>query len=66
MINWKEEDHIKVIYNGEIMSGDAGLDESIVFYSKKMTEAKMIVLKHKGIKLNYKSIKSIEKTEQVK
>ena len=48
------------------MSGDSGLDESIVFYSKKMTEAKMIVLKHKGIILNYKSIKSIEKTEQVK
>tara|TARA_B100000902_G_scaffold330695_1_gene327773 strand:+ start:2163 stop:2321 length:159 start_codon:yes stop_codon:yes gene_type:complete len=39
------------------MSGDIGLsgDDTIVFYSKKMTEAKMIVLAHKGIKLNYDS-----------
>jgi len=36
------------------MSGDAGLHEQpVVFYSKKMTEAKIIVLKHKGIKLNF-------------
>ena len=36
------------------MSGDAGLHEQpVVFYSKKMTEAKMIVLKHKGIKFNF-------------
>ena len=35
------------------MSGDAGLDEPIIFYHRKMTEAKMIVLKHKGIKLNF-------------
>ncbi len=37
------------------MSGDIGLqDESIVFYSKKMTRAKLVLLAHKGIKLNWK------------
>ncbi len=39
------------------MSGDAGLDEPIIFYSKKMTQAKLIVLEHKGIQLDYKSLK---------
>ena len=35
------------------MSGDVGLDnEPIIFYSKEMTKAKMVVLKHKGVKLN--------------
>ena len=35
------------------MSGDVGLDyEPIIFYSKKMTRAKMVVLKHKGVKFN--------------
>ena len=35
------------------MSGDVSLqDEPIIFYSKKMTMAKMIVLEQKGIKLN--------------
>ena len=35
------------------MSGDVGLDyEPIIFYSKKMTRAKMIVLQHKGVKFN--------------
>ena len=34
------------------MSGDVSLqDEPIIFYSKKMTVAKMIVLEQKGIKL---------------
>ena len=41
------------------MSGDAGLDEPIIFYSKKMTQAKLIVLQHKGIHLAYKSLKEI-------
>ena len=37
------------------MSGDMGLrDEYIVFYSKEMTQAKLILLAHKGIKLNWK------------
>ena len=40
------------------MSGDAGLDEPIIFYSKKMTQAKLIVLEHKGIQLAYKSLKA--------
>ena len=38
------------------MSGDAGLDEKVIFYHKKMTEAKKIVLKHKGIELAYLEI----------
>ena len=39
------------------MSGDAGLHEQpIVFYHEEMTEAKKIVLKHKGIELAYLEI----------
>ena len=35
------------------MSGDVGLDnEPIIFYSKEMTRAKMVVLKHKRVKFN--------------
>ena len=35
------------------MSGDVNLkEEPVIFYSKKMTMAKMIVLEQKGIKLN--------------
>ena len=35
------------------MSGDVNLhEEPIIFYSKKMTVAKMVVLEQKGIKLN--------------
>ena len=34
------------------MSGDVNLhEEPIIFYSEKMTMAKMVVLKQKGIKL---------------
>ena len=40
------------------MSGDAGLDEKVIFYHKKMTEAKKIVLQHKGIELAYLEINS--------
>ena len=41
------------------MSGDTGLHEQpIIFYHREMTEAKKIVLKHKGIKLNYLEINS--------
>ena len=39
------------------MSGDMGLDETIIFYSEDMTQAKLIVRKYKGIKLEYKSLK---------
>ena len=36
------------------MSGDIGLDDqSIVFYTKVMTESKKVLLKHKGIALAY-------------
>ena len=38
------------------MSGDAGLDEKVIFYHRKMTEAKKIVLQHKGIELAYMKI----------
>ena len=35
------------------MSGDVNLhEEPIIFYSKMMTMAKMVVLEQKGIKLN--------------
>ena len=40
------------------MSGDAGLDEKIIFYHKRMTEAKKIVLEQKGIQLAYLEINS--------
>ena len=40
------------------MSGDAGLDEKVIFYHRKMTEAKKIVLEQKGIKLAYLEINS--------
>ena len=48
------------------MSGDSGLNETIVFYSSEMTMAKAIVLKHKGIQLDYKIMKAIKETEQKK
>ena len=38
------------------MSGDAGLEQPIVFYHKRMTEAKKILLRHKGIELAYLEI----------
>ena len=38
------------------MSGDIGLEQPIVFYSKRMTEAKKILLEQKGIKLAYLEI----------
>ena len=37
------------------MSGDIGLEQPIIFYHKRMTEAKKIVLEQKGIKLAYKT-----------
>ena len=46
------------------MSGDVSLqDEPIIFYTKKMTMAKMVVLEQKGIilKLYTKVIKKIDK-----
>ena len=46
------------------MSGDVSLqDEPIIFYSKKMTVTKMIVLEQKGIKLKLytKVLKKIDK-----
>ena len=46
------------------MSGDIGLEEPIIFYHKKMSEAKKIVLKHKGIELDYKLLKALKETEQ--
>ena len=40
------------------MSGDLGLEQPIVFYSKEMTKTKLILLEHKGIKLEYMKINS--------
>ena len=40
------------------MSGDIGLEQPIIFYHKRMTEAKQILLKHKGIELDYLEINS--------
>ena len=38
------------------MSGDIGLEQPVVFYTQKMTKAKLILLEHKGIKLEYMKI----------
>ena len=38
------------------MSGDIGLEQPIIFYHKRMTEAKKIVLEQKGFKLAYLEI----------
>ena len=38
------------------MSGDIGLEQPIIFYDDEITEAKKIVLEHKGIKLAYLEI----------
>ena len=35
------------------MSGDIGLEQPIIFYDEEITEAKKIVLDHKGTKLAY-------------
>ena len=48
------------------MSGDSGLNETIVFYSSEMTMAKAIVLKHKGIELDVKLLRALKQTEQKK
>ena len=48
------------------MSGDAGLDEKVIFYHRKMTEAKKIVLKHKGIELAYMEINSQKVNDSLK
>ena len=49
------------------MSGDVGLDnEPIIFYSKKMTRAKMVLLQHKGVKFNLynKAMKTLKETHE--
>ena len=38
------------------MSGDIGLEQPIIFYHKRMTEATKIVLEQKGIQLAYLEI----------
>ena len=44
------------------MSGDVGLDEPIIFYTKKMTQTKVVLLKQKGIELNWKEVKPVSYT----
>ena len=46
------------------MSGDIGLEQPIIFYHKKMTEAKKIVLEQKGIKLAYLEINSRKRNDR--
>ena len=38
------------------MRGDIGLEQPIIFYDEEITEAKKVVLKHKGIELAYLEI----------
>ena len=40
------------------MSGDLGLEQPTVFYSREMTESKKVLLRHKGIELAYLKINS--------
>ena len=48
------------------MSGDVNLqDEPVIFYSEEMTMTKMVVLKHKGIKLKLYS-KVLKKIDNLK
>ena len=42
------------------MSGDVGLDEPIIFYTKKMTQTKVVLLNQKGIRLSWKEEKNYE------
>ena len=51
-------------FGGGRMSGDVGLEEPIIFYHKKMSEAKKIVLKHKGIELDYLEINSQKRWQE--
>ena len=46
------------------MSGDAGLEQPIIFYHKRMTEAKKILLRHKGIELAYLEINSRKRNDR--
>ena len=49
------------------MSGDIGLkNEPVIFYSEKMTMAKLILLSHKGIPISLynKTIEKLNKYEQ--
>ena len=46
------------------MSGDIGLEQPIIFYHKKMTEAKKIVLEQKGIKLAYLEINNQKRWQE--
>mgnify|MGYP001303001146 CR=1 FL=1 len=47
------------------MSGDTGLqDDNIIFYCKEMTEAKLVLLAHKGIKLDWKEYDSYSSTSK--
>ncbi len=46
------------------MSGDIGLEQPIIFYHKRMTEAKQILLRHKGIELAYLEINSQKRWQE--
>ena len=57
------EGDIKVIYTGGFMSGDVGLEQPIIFYDMKMTETKMVLLSHRGIKFNITTEEKLKKRE---
>ena len=49
------------------MSGDTGLHEQpIIFYHREMTEAKKILLRHKGIELAYLQINNKKVNGKIK
>ena len=48
------------------MSGDIGLEQPIIFYHKRMTETKKVLLKHKGIELAYLEINNQKVSGKIK
>ncbi len=48
---------------GGFMSGDAGLEQPVIFYDKKMTKAKIVLLSLKGIKFNITTEEESEECE---
>jgi len=51
---------------GGFMSGDAGLhhnEQEVIFYDKKMTKTKMVLLSLKGIKFNITTEEESEECE---
>ena len=45
--------YYKTVVEEKKMSGDPSLKEPVIFYSEELTNTKIVLLKLKGIKLNY-------------